>query len=92
MVTYLCQRLIHHNGLLAGATREENPAKARKLLAVRAAEQMSKEPSTPAAAADAHAMPCPCCGGRMIVIEIFQVGCQPQQRPVPQTTVGIDSS
>jgi hypothetical protein len=25
--------------------------------------------------------PCPCCGGRMIIIETFEAGCQPHHRP-----------
>jgi hypothetical protein len=33
---------------------------------------------------------CPCCGGRMIIIEFFERGCEPQYRPtVPNR---IDSS
>ena len=77
---------IRHYGLLASATREQNLATARKLLAVRVAEQMSQEP-------DALATPCPCCGGRMIIIETFEAGCQPQHRPTTSLApVGIDSS
>ena len=30
---------------------------------------------------DALATPCPCCGGRMIIIDTFEVGCQPKHRP-----------
>jgi Putative transposase/Transposase zinc-binding domain len=77
---------IRHYGILASAGRDENLAKARKLLAVRVAEEMSQEP-------DALATPCPCCGGRMIIIETFQAGCQPQHRPTTSLApVGIDSS
>jgi len=77
---------IRHYGLLASATREQNLATARKLLAVRVAEPMSQEP-------DALATPCPCCGGRMIIIETFEAGCQPQHRPtISLAPVGIDSS
>ena len=80
---------IRHYGLLAGSTREENIAKARKLLAASVPQEMSQEP----AASDAPATPCPCCGGRMIVIETFEAGCQPQHRPTPPLAViGIDSS
>ena len=35
----------------------------------------SKEPQTPS-------QPCPCCGGRMIIIETFVRGCSPRTRPV----------
>jgi hypothetical protein len=33
--------------------------------------------------------PCPRCGARMIVIEVFAAGCQPRWRPTPST---IDTS
>jgi hypothetical protein len=79
---------IRHYGLLASGSREENLAKARELLAVHVPGEASEEPATAAAAGDALATPCPCCGGRMIVIETFAAG-QPQHRP---TTFGIDTS
>ena len=31
--------------------------------------------------ANASAEPCPCCGGAMIIIEVFEPGCQPKHRP-----------
>jgi hypothetical protein len=36
-------------------------------------------------ATTALAHPCPCCGGRMIVIESFEAGCHP-------STIRIDTS
>jgi hypothetical protein len=42
-----------------------------------------------AAAAQRLAQPCPCCGGRMFVIETFDAGCQPRYRP---TAMRIDTS
>jgi hypothetical protein len=41
------------------------------------------------AAAQPLAQPCPCCGGRMFVIETFDAGCQPRYRP---TAMRIDTS
>ena len=79
---------IRHYGLLAGGAREENLAKARELLAVRMPQETSEEPAAPAAAGDALATPCPCCGGRMIIIEMFEAGCQPSHTP----TIRIDTS
>jgi len=39
------------------------------------------------------AQPCPCCGGRMIVIETFQRGSSPRYRPSASTAViRIDTS
>ena len=79
---------IRHYGILAGGAREENLAKARKLLAASMPTHTNEEP-----APDALATPCPCCGGRMIIIEIFEAGCQPQHRPTtPLAVIGIDSS
>jgi hypothetical protein len=34
--------------------------------------------------------PCPCCGGRMIIIETFERGCSPRTRPV--RVIRIDTS
>jgi hypothetical protein len=40
-----------------------------------------------------HRPPCPCCGGRMIIIETFAAGCQPKHRPAPATpAIRIDTS
>jgi Putative transposase len=37
--------------------------------------------------------PCPCCGGRMIIIETFARGCQPKHRPTPPpAAIKIDTS
>ena len=81
---------IRHYGLFASSKRAENIARARQLLAVpkpqsenAAADADSNEPQTPA-----H--PCPCCGGRMIVIEIFERGCSPRTRPA--SMIRIDTS
>ena len=39
---------------------------------------------------DAEWNACPCCGGRMIIIETFEPGCQPRLWPIP--SIGLDSS
>ena len=37
--------------------------------------------------------PCPCCGGRMIIIERFQRGCSPRTRPAAApAAIRIDTS
>jgi len=79
---------IRHYGLLASGARDENLAKARKLLTACVPQEVSEDHGTPAAASDALATPCPCCGGRMIVIETFEAGCQPLHVP----TISIDTS
>ena len=81
---------IRHYGLLANGGRAVNIARARELLRV---------PATQSEAADADAnvdepsmlsSPCPCCGGRRIIIEIFERGSTPRTRPTGP--VRIDTS
>ena len=67
---------IRHYGLLASAGRKTNLAKARELLAV-PAPSATEEP----AAAPDHRPPCPCCGGRMTIIETFERGRQARAPP-----------
>jgi hypothetical protein len=85
---------IRHYGLFANGSRTETLALARDLLAVAAhraetdaqAQDNSQEQNT-------LAHPCPCCGGRMIVIETFERGCHPRYRPsASSVTVRIDTS
>jgi hypothetical protein len=79
---------IRHYGLLAGTAKAEMVAKARELLAVPAIE-----PDTDQEVATEHVQQCPCCGGRMVVIETFAPGCQPQHRPTTATAaIRIDTS
>jgi hypothetical protein len=85
---------IRHYGLFANNNRAASIARARELLAVPA---RSEQPDTPEApAADEPRMlprPCPCCGGRMFIIETFARGCQPKHRPTPApATIRIDTS
>jgi hypothetical protein len=84
---------IRHYGLLASPNRAANIAHARELLAV---PPPVKKPETPKAAIDEPRvlpLPCPCCGGRMIVIETFGRGCQPKHRPTPPpAAIRIDTS
>jgi hypothetical protein len=67
-----------------------NIATARALLNV--APPAADPQELPDIAADTpHVLPCPCprCGGRMIVIEVFARGCEPRWRPTPSR---IDTS
>ena len=75
---------IRHYGLFANAKRAENIATARALLNVTPPAADPQEP--PDIAADTLRVlpcPCPCCGARMIVIEVFARGCEPRWRPTP---------
>jgi hypothetical protein len=66
---------IRHYGLFANGARADNVALARRLL-----DAAPPAPS-PAEPADATSSPnpCPCCGGRMVLLEVFQRGRSPQR-------------
>jgi hypothetical protein len=101
---FICRFLIHvlphgfhrirHYGLFAGSSRADNVARVRHLLAAPAPQTPSDDAQ--ATAADeprALAHPCPCCGGRMIIIETFERGATPRHRPTgPATLFRIDTS
>src|SRR5437588_5134344 len=85
---------IRYYGLLASGKRAENVVRARELLtppiipldAIKAANPNTAQPQTPE-----HR--CPCCGGRMIIIERFERGATPRYQPSPPTPViRIDTS
>ena len=82
---------IRHYGLFANSRRAENIARARQLLDTQAPQNAPSDPdSTGDGEPQALLHPCPCCGGRMIIIEIFQPGSAPRYRPtIPNR---IDSS
>ena len=85
-------RVFQHYGLFASANRAETIVRARELLglATPAAEEAAEiDP----AAAQPLAQPCPCCGGRMFVIETFEAGSQPRYRPTARlVAIRIDTS
>src|SRR4029077_14527365 len=64
---------IRHYGLFANGGRAENIARARRLLNVPAPQVAPSDPNgTDDAEPQSLSHPCPCCGGRMIVIETFE--------------------
>ena len=72
---------IRHYGLLASAGRAANIARARELLA---APQPKAECSGTGADTEVPPNwrpPCPCCGGRMIIIETFERGSRARAPP-----------
>ena len=82
---------IRHYGLFAKASCADNIARARELLAVAKpqgqqadADARDREPPT-------HSLACPCCGGRMVIIETFAHGSMPRHRPTA-TVIRIDTS
>src|SRR5438034_1947430 len=85
---------IRHYGLFANGNRAESIAKARELLAVVTPETEPEAASTPEPDQPrVLPRPCPCCGGRMIVIEVFARGQAPRHKPSPAAIViRIDTS
>ena len=81
---------IRHYGLLASATCKANIARARELIATPlppihpSAEQ--DDPDVTAGDGADYRPPCPCCGGRMIIVESFGRGGQPRGPPSPQAS------
>ena len=75
---------IRHYGLFANANRAGNIATARALLgADPPAADPQRPPDISPDAPRALRCPCPRCGARMIVIEVFARGCEPRWRPTP---------
>lgn len=82
---------IRHYGLFANGNRATNIARARALLSVHMPtkdEADNVEDANPDETRILN-LPCPCCGGRMIIIEVFAAGMEPKHRPSPEA---IDSS
>jgi hypothetical protein len=86
---------IRHYGLFANTSRADNIARARELLAVPKPKSNASDPSDSAATEEPPTLahPCPCCGGRMIIIETFERGRAPRYRPTASTVaIRIDTS
>jgi hypothetical protein len=71
---------IRHYGLFANGGRVRNIARARELLRVPAAEIEPDDAGEGEPAAPPQ--PCPCCGGPMVIIEIFERGGGPRAPPI----------
>jgi hypothetical protein len=74
---------IRHYGLLAGTARKASLALARELLAV----APPPDDDTPEEPLDPRP-PCPCCGGRMVIIEAVARWSQPRAPPHGPTSTG----
>jgi hypothetical protein len=85
---------IRHYGLFANGNRAANIARARELLAAPApSEPPETSEAAPVNESRVLPRPCPCCGGRMIIIETFARGCQPKHRTTPAPiAIRIDTS
>ena len=76
---------IRHYGLLASARRKDHLERARRLLS-----------AAPPPAADSIDEPearplCPCCGGTMVIIEVFERRYQPRAPPPPSLSSGTQA-
>ena len=81
---------IRHYGLLASAGCKANIARARELMA----PMPGLDPPVAHDTADLHTTtdhrpPCPCCGGRMIIVELFARGGSPRGPPSSGAGIGI---
>ena len=85
---------IRHYGLFASGNRADNIARARELLAVPMPEIKAHDAAgTDNTEPPTLSHPCPCCGGRMIIIETFERGSTPRYRPTAPTVPSrIDTS
>jgi hypothetical protein len=85
---------IRHYGLFAKASCADNIARARELLAVAKPQGEPTEPdATNPNEPPTLSHPCPCCGGRMIIIETFAPGSTPRHRPTGTIiAIRIDTS
>ena len=82
---------IRHYGLFANANRADNIARARELLNAQMPVKDDERDVADAEPDETRVLnfPCPCCGGRMIIIETFERGSTPHNWPPPEW---IDSS
>ena len=81
---------IRHYGLFANTARASNLAKARALLDAPAPAPAS-DTDPEAGPSEKPAITCPCCGGRMILVEIFERGHVPRTAPT-RPAFSVDSS
>jgi hypothetical protein len=90
---------IRHYGLLARSrTKADTLARARELIELATPVQKPRpqpdQDNAPAAEAlDEPVHPCPCCGSPMVIIEMFEAGSTPRNRPTAsRTMLRIDTS
>ncbi len=83
---------IRHYGLFANTGRAANIARLRQLLG--SAPPLAETAASPSQDEPAEKLlpPCPCCGGRMIVIEFFERGMQPRHRALSVAAICFDTS
>jgi len=86
---------IRHYGLLASAGCKANIARARELIAVPMPSMQTPaehDDTGTAGTVAEHRPPCPCCGGRMIIVETFERNGAPRAPPSSDAGVGTAMS
>ena len=85
-------RRIRHYGLFAGTVRAHNIERVRLLLAAPERSPAETDPDFEDrdTGGPSPVRRCPCCGGRMIIVETFE-GARPVRSPSP-TRIRIDTS
>jgi hypothetical protein len=79
---------IRHYGLFASTGRAANLARLRELIGLAPPPEEALSPGP----AEKDLPPCPCCGGRMTVIEIFERGTLLRYRPPSAAVIWFDTS
>jgi hypothetical protein len=82
---------IRHYGLFAATSRVANIVRLRELLGAMPSEKASVS-SGPDEPAETVLPPCPCCGGRMTVIEFFERGTLPRYPQPSAAAIWFDTS
>jgi hypothetical protein len=80
---------IRHYGLLASVGRAGKIARLRELLGSAPPDEASPSEHPPV---ETVLPPCPCCGGRMTIIEFFERGTLPRHRPFSAAVTWFDTS
>jgi Putative transposase len=84
---------IRHYGFFAGAAKAESIATARKLLDMPVPSIAADSNRSREEADDTLNPPCPCCGSRMRIIELFKRGQTPKHQPSSRPiAIRIDTS
>ena len=85
---------IRHYGLLASSrTKADTIARARKLIELALEQPLRSTTKDEAPTGTEPVHPCPRCGGRMVIIEMFEAGTTPRHRPSPMPiAIRIDTS
>src|SRR6185295_4098413 len=85
---------IRHYGLLASSrTEADTIARARKLIELALEQPLRSTTKDEAPTGTEPVHPCPRCGGRMVIIEMFEAGTTPRHRPSPMPiAIRIDTS